>query len=127
MIGSPRYLAMQAAMEANAVRPQKRNNRVQLEAVRELASRPEAVESLAKLTELATLCSRCRAEQCVALWDEFRVCETCLQILTDKYDRKPVEPSGTYTEGFHAGRRHAFGEAAEWVSQAIRINRESPF
>lgn len=124
MIGSPRYLAIQAATEA-ATTTEPERNAVADAAVADLAKyRADTAE--AKIAELYTTCSRCRTRPCTAMWDDFRVCDECSQILTGKYDRQPVEPRGTYKDGYHRGQTDAFRAATEWARNAL-IESERPF
>jgi hypothetical protein len=103
----------------NARYGKEEGNSVADAAIHELAEfRAQTAES--KLEEIYQSCVRCRDELVSAIWDEMRVCSTCLAILTDKYDRAPVDARGTYTEGFMNGRRAAFLEAADWLQEARR-------
>lgn len=73
-----------------------------------------------KLGELMLTCSRCRTNQCDAMWEEFRVCDECLRILTDKYDRQPAPRPGTDWNAYNRGKADAFREAAQWAQEAMR-------
>lgn len=127
MIGSPRYLAIQAATKATT----QKGDAVADAAITELADykRAQAEERAtiaeAKLREVSTKCARCRTHDVCAIWNEIRLCDDCSRMMVEKYDRQPVPVPGRYTEGFEAGRRHAFQEAMEWLSDARK--NEAPY
>lgn len=117
MIGSPRFLAMTAANEA--VAGTQRENEVMTAAVADLAEY-RAATAERKVFELYSTCTRCRTNPCDAMWEEFRVCEECLRVLTDKYDRQPAPVRGDYLSGFQAGKADAYLEMAQWAQGAMR-------